>query len=270
MNTISTVNASQSESILVTRTPTDSTRVRQGPESLTRAPFVIPAIAHVMVRGARARVPHRRQDPPPRTAFPLARTPRLTCTVHAIFSAMISGSSCSHARTSVHPPSVSAWLSAWSRASLRSNFACQNSVLVRGRVAWTGQRCQKQPSMKTATLAGPKTMSGRTQRAAVSTRLSFLKRRPRACSADRSRRSGRVSVLRLACMVLGPPTAVASSVGHRRSSISRSLSIVAPCCSTASQREHGTPLGRAFGMIVGPAARGKRLADCRFLYLPPL
>lgn len=190
--------------------------------------------------------------------------------MHAIFSAMISGSSCSHARTRVHPPSVSAWLSAWSRVSLRLNFACQNSVLVRGRVAWTGQRCQKQPSMKTATLAGPKTMSGRTQRPAVSTRLSFLKRRPRACSADRSRRSGLVSVLRLACMVLGPPAAVVSDVGHRRSSIPHSLSAVAQCCSAASDRGHEAPLGRAFGMTVGLAARGKRLAGCRFLYLPPV
>ena len=126
---------------------------------------------------------------------------RLARTVHAISSAIASGSSCSQTRTGVHPSLIRAWLSARSRASLRLNFACQNSVLVLGVVAWTGQRCQKHPSTKTATRDGPNTMSGRTQRPAASTRLSFLKRRPRACSAERRRRSGCVSARRLARIV---------------------------------------------------------------------
>jgi hypothetical protein len=156
--------------------------------------------------------------------------------MHAICSAIVSGSSCSHTRMGIQPPSVSAWSSAWSRARFRSNLAFQKSTLVRGIVAWTGHRCQKHPSTNTATRDGPKTISGRTQRPEVSMRLSFRKRRPRACNADRNRRSGPVSVRRFACMVRGPRVSLGSDCGQ--------VARLVMACSLSGSRACGAPGSR--------------------------
>jgi hypothetical protein len=78
------------------------------------------------------------------------------CLCAALLSAVTtcraaSGSgSCSQMRTTIQPPSLRAWSTSRSRSTLRSSFGPQYQPFDRGELPWFGQRCQKQPSTKTA------------------------------------------------------------------------------------------------------------------------
>lgn len=101
--------------------------------------------------------------PTPRNAFPRApcniRRIRLT-----IFDATSSGDSCSQYLRTVHPLLFNAWPVSRSRRTIRANLVCQYVRFVLGEVACSGQPCQKQPSMNTATRARVKTISARVRR----------------------------------------------------------------------------------------------------------
>lgn len=92
--------------------------------------------------------------------YPYERDSRLVeVTQAAIRSATCSGDSCSQKRRTVHPSAVRWSVVSTSRAMFLSSLARHHSAFVFGRVACSGQPCQKQPSMKTAILAFVKTMS---------------------------------------------------------------------------------------------------------------
>lgn len=102
-----------------------------------------------------------------------------------------------HSQTSAtrQPAFVSSSMPLASRATLDSNFVCQNSALVLGVVAnrHPGCRCQKQPWTRITAFHLGSTMSGRPI-------IPFTCRRnrnPRRCSALRISRSGRVLLCRM-------------------------------------------------------------------------
>jgi hypothetical protein len=119
--------------------------------------------------------------------------------VVAISSAARVGSSCSQTRITVQPAACSAASLRRSLSTFRSSFACQYTEFMLGLTPWTGQRCQKHPSTKTANRADGKTMSA--LHLTLGSGRRFLKKRSlRAWSAERKARSGPVSELRLAVM----------------------------------------------------------------------
>jgi hypothetical protein len=97
-------------------------------------------------------------------------------------------SSCCQMRTTVQPKARSSALTCASRRMLPDSFSCQNAAFVLGFVACSGQPCQKQPSMKTATLFEGNTTSG-----LPGSRARRRYRNPAAHSAFLRRSSGPVS-----------------------------------------------------------------------------
>ena len=77
-----------------------------------------------------------------------------------ILSVAWSTFSCSHTCIDIHPISLNCLSFKRSRSRLRLNFSSHHWVLLLGTVPWMGQLCQKHPSTKTATFAGPNAMSG--------------------------------------------------------------------------------------------------------------
>ena len=120
----------------------------------------------------------------------------------------------SQTTTTVHPPSTSSERTRASRARLRANFASQNSALVLGRDGpQNGQRCQKHPLTKMATLRPGNAMSG------LPGALFHWRRypvRPAARRAARTLSSGVVFLLRLACMTWRVASEDAGGVSGRR------------------------------------------------------
>ena len=82
-------------------------------------------------------------------------------TVSSTRSAASATFSCSQMRITVQPASTRAESAARSRLTLVSSFLRHQSPLVWGEVPCSGQRCQKQPSTKTATRDRRNTRSGR-------------------------------------------------------------------------------------------------------------
>jgi hypothetical protein len=124
-------------------------------------------------------------------------------------SATITGSSCSQALMTSQPAAVSRRSVSESRALLLAIFSGQYQELMPARrVPCSGQPCQKQPSINTATRAGPKTMSA-LRRSVDSGCRSTLKRRPRPWSARRTAISGQVSRVRCSCIRLRTPGVLA-------------------------------------------------------------
>lgn len=117
---------------------------------------------------------------------PLVRSRTTTATNWADTKA----SSCSHTRSVVHPCSTSRASTSWSRSTFRSSFGPQYAVFAFGLFPWEGHLCQKHPSTKTATRARVNTTSGRMTRPGSRTGWFLRNRRPKACSAERSRTSG--------------------------------------------------------------------------------
>ena len=78
-----------------------------------------------------------------------------------------------------------------SRSLLVCNFASHQARLAFGRTPWSGQPCQKHPSIWTAIRALVNTMSGRPGRSLVLTR----NRNPRRCNSLRTAISGPVSAV---------------------------------------------------------------------------
>jgi hypothetical protein len=68
---------------------------------------------------------------------------------------------CSQTRSTDHPSARSCRATVRSRRAFLSTFACQNALLVLGGLKQVGQRCQKQPSTKTATFVAGQAKSGR-------------------------------------------------------------------------------------------------------------
>jgi hypothetical protein len=111
-------------------------------------------------------------------------------------SAADSGCSCSQIRITCQPAAVSSESTRSSRSRLRSSFARQYSLFVRGIFPCLGQQCQKQPSTNTAIRRAGNTMSARCRRPLTGRR--FLKNlRPSRWSADRNATSGLVFAPRL-------------------------------------------------------------------------
>ena len=139
----------------------------------------------------------------------------------AISAAACPGSSCSQTRMTVQPAACSAASLRRSLWTLRSSFACQYAEFMLGLTPWTGQRCQKHPSTKTANRAEGKTMSA--LHLTLGSGRRFLKKRsPRAWSADRNARSGPVSELRLAAMTARALSELAAGAGGSREETLRS------------------------------------------------
>ncbi len=80
---------------------------------------------------------------------------------------------CSQRRTTVQPASMRAASVARSRSWFLSSLGDQYHSLFFGFEPCSGQACQKQPSMKTATFREVNAISGRTRLAGRSSRKSF-------------------------------------------------------------------------------------------------
>ena len=80
-------------------------------------------------------------------------------TAAAIADATAAGSSCSQNRRTVHPRSARCWLVSASLRAFASSLVAHHAPFADGLVAWSGQRCQKHPSMNTAILRPVKAMS---------------------------------------------------------------------------------------------------------------
>lgn len=133
----------------------------------------------------------------------------------AMFAAACAGSSCSQTRMTAQPAACSAASLRRSLSTFRSSFACQYTEFMLGLTPWTGQRCQKHPSTKTANRADGKTMSA--LHLTLGSGRRFLKKRsPRAWSAERKARSGPVSELRLAVMTARALSELAGGEGGSR------------------------------------------------------
>jgi hypothetical protein len=135
-------------------------------------------------------------------------------TRRAMRSAAITGGSCSHTLTTRQPAASKAASFARSRSTFRSSLARQYDSLVLGCTPCSGQRCQKHPSTITRTRGPGNTTSAR-HRTPGTGALFLKKRRPRRCSAERSRTSGRVSELRLPCMAARTPRLLGGGAGGR-------------------------------------------------------
>ena len=116
-----------------------------------------------------------------------------------MWSAALAMSSCSQTRAEIQPALSRRASVSRSRCLLVSIFSRQNSALFFGQVACLGQPCQKQPSTKTATRDGVKTMSG-LRRLPDNTKRSIRNRKPRRCKMRRSSTSGLVSRLPVRAM----------------------------------------------------------------------
>lgn len=110
-------------------------------------------------------------------------------------SATASGGSCSQYRRTVQPRSLKIPSVRRSRALFTSSFWAHHAAFAAGRVACSGQPCQKQPSMNIASLSPRHAMSARVRKSG-STLTSVRKRTPREWSARRTCVSGAVSLLR--------------------------------------------------------------------------
>lgn len=84
-----------------------------------------------------------------------------------------SSGTCSHSRTTVQPAWRRASSAARSRSTFLASFGDQYHSFFFGFKPCSGQACQKQPSMNTATLREVNAMSGRTLLAGRSSRKSF-------------------------------------------------------------------------------------------------
>jgi hypothetical protein len=122
--------------------------------------------------------------------------------IRSTSSAIVVASSCAQTRKTVHPTSSSARVLRTSRRRFSSSFGIQYSAFVVGSVRCSGQPCQKQPSINTATRNRGKAISGR-MGLPMSGLMGKSTRnlRPRACSSDRTARSGAVSRRRFARMI---------------------------------------------------------------------
>lgn len=80
-------------------------------------------------------------------------------------------SSCSQTRITCQPGAAGFLSVSRSRSTFVASFSGHYSRFLFGVVPWCGHECQKHPSTKTATLAGPKTMSARR-------RIPFCEARP--------------------------------------------------------------------------------------------
>ncbi len=112
-------------------------------------------------------------------------------------SAASTDGTCSQMRITRQPAASKLSSLRLSRATLRSSFARHQSPFARGSVPWSGQRCQKQPSTNTTTLAFVNTMSAR-HRSPTTGEWSTRNRSPRRCNSRRTAISGPVSRRRLA------------------------------------------------------------------------
>ena len=125
---------------------------------------------------------------------------QLPRTVAMIRSATITAGSCSQNRRTVQPASRSETFVSSSRTRLRATFIAQKSAFVLATVWWSGQPCQKHPSMKIATLERVKTKSALRRRRSDNGEKSTRYRNPAAWTRLRTASSGRVSRLRLPIM----------------------------------------------------------------------
>lgn len=144
--------------------PRDVGGTERGADHLQRA-FTMPRLRMRLVAVRARHVRRRRRD--------VAASRTRDRTAVSITCAARLGSSCSHTRITLHPDPRKAASSRRSRLTFRSNLARQYSALALGLVECSGHRCQKHPSTKTATRAGPNMRSGRTLRPASSSRRSF-------------------------------------------------------------------------------------------------
>ncbi len=103
----------------------------------------------------RLSAPYIRVDSP----SPRLAVGRRSFTILRILAAARRRSSCSHTRILVQPASASLQSVSRSRARLARTFSAQKVAFVAAMVWCSGQPCQKQPSMNTATRAELKTMS---------------------------------------------------------------------------------------------------------------
>ena len=121
---------------------------------------------------------------------------RRSLTTRSMCSAAVSGSSCSHTRTTTHPASSSAASIRLSRAMFASILWRQKRSFFLGQVAWSGQPCQKQPLTYTATRGPRKARSALVRRPGTGL-WSFRYRSPRANKIRRMASSAAVSVCRV-------------------------------------------------------------------------
>jgi len=135
------------------------------------------------------------------TSRPLGVQLSFPLTCRSITVATASGASCSQKRSTVQPWEARRSLVSASLARFRATLSAQNVEFVRDTVWWSGQPCQKQPSMKTAT-RGPRNSRSARRLRDLSRGESTKYRKPRACTSRRTRNSGPVSLLRLPFMLL--------------------------------------------------------------------
>lgn len=113
------------------------------------------------------------------------------------------GSSCSQIRMTRHPACLRCSFVAMSRATFFANFSDHHVSFTAGRVACSGQECQKHPSTKIATLARVKAMSIE-RRFIPGMDQATRYRRPLACRSLRIETSGPVSLRR--CLLIRADT----------------------------------------------------------------
>lgn len=110
----------------------------------------------------------------------------------SIAVATVAGSSCSHTRRTRHPWATSSVVVCSSRSTFAASFAAHQAELFLAGMACSGQRCQKQPSTKTATRRFGNAMS-MVRRGLPGTLIPTRNLRPLLCSSLRRISSGTVS-----------------------------------------------------------------------------
>lgn len=112
-------------------------------------------------------------------------------TMLSIVAATVAGSSCSQTRRTRQPWSTSSVVVCSSRSTFAASFAAHHAELFLAGTACSGQRCQKQPSTKTATRRLGNAMS-MVRRGLPGTLTPTRNLRPRRCSSLRRTSSGAV------------------------------------------------------------------------------
>lgn len=123
-----------------------------------------------------------------------SETAAITAAAHS------AGGWCSQKRSTSHPSSMSRSSVFRSRVTFPPILDSQYEGLVFGGTKCSGQPCQKQPSIKTATRTGRKTRSA-VRRIFGSGFAATRYRNPAACTSERSASSGDVSRLRFPSML---------------------------------------------------------------------
>jgi hypothetical protein len=164
-------------------------------------------------------------------------------TMVSIAMATAVGSSCSQTRRTRQPWSTSSVVVCSSRSTFAASFAAHHVELFFAGTACSGQRCQKQPSTKTATCRFGKAMSI-VRRGLPGTLTPTRNLRPLRCSSRRRSNSGAVSE-RL-CELIRRRT---SSVGgdERDSSIATPSNYDSGQCGAPTYR---SPTGRLIVSVV--------------------